>query len=506
MAKRSPSRGALVALGALTMWGAACPADETDRDDVQAWTEAERAWRQGDLNAYRLWTELRDSSATGREARSRIREADSHYKRGIRMLEAGDAGAKDELAKGVALAPMNPDLYLRLARACRDRDIALRAAEYYSKYLALFPNGAESDAARSELRQLDPELAGILGPASAAVVQPTEPQRVWLPFLIGLLAGAAVALGTQAGFRWFRGRGISLQRLVRESPEFHPAVAYLVGSLRHELLKHRIGAAADALATSTNPTASEDRLSFLHERLFGGQPLEQAWEGHVVAFEQALGHRVDIRRDRWFRSGGRAVRQISALSETLRSGDAAALATLRKAHSQLMNLDRALANLVGDLVRTPLDRNLLEEVVDEVRAEHSAGRVEVDGIDIEPPSQEIVLEVFRVDLVLILKNILRNALLAVNRSAPPRRVGIRVQVELEPTGEEIVTIQIQDSSDEPLDSAILFDRRVDRGLGLVAAAVHRYGGSIDVVETSAPFRKAVVVSFFRVMAAIDQSA
>ena len=36
------------------------------------------------------------------------------------------------------------------------------------------------------------------------------------------------------------------------------------------------------------------------------------------------------------------------------------------------------------------------------------------------------------------------------------------------------------------------------GLGLVAAAVHRYGGTIDVAEVAREgFAKAVVISFFR---------
>jgi C4-dicarboxylate-specific signal transduction histidine kinase len=109
------------------------------------------------------------------------------------------------------------------------------------------------------------------------------------------------------------------------------------------------------------------------------------------------------------------------------------------------------------------------------------------------------VEVFRVDLVLVLKNVVRNAILAVGRAAPPRHVAVRVELELEPTGDETVRLRVLDSSPEALDPEVLFDRRVDRGLGLVAAAVRRYGGAIDVEpEREAPYTKAVVVSFFRV--------
>ncbi|HJL22429.1 MAG TPA: hypothetical protein RMH80_09370, partial [Polyangiaceae bacterium LLY-WYZ-15_(1-7)] len=73
-----------------------------------------------------------------------------------------------------------------------------------------------------------------------------------------------------------------------------------------------------------------------------------------------------------------------------------------------------------------------------------------------------------------------------------------VVLELEPTGDETVQLRVLDSSEEALDPAVLFDRRVDRGLGLVAAAVHRYGGTIDVAEVAREgFAKAVVISFFR---------
>ncbi len=36
--------------------------------------------------------------------------------------------------------------------------------------------------------------------------------------------------------------GKSLAELAMARPELHPAIAYLVSSVRHELLKHRIGA------------------------------------------------------------------------------------------------------------------------------------------------------------------------------------------------------------------------------------------------------------------------
>jgi len=460
---------------------------------TQQWRRAEAAWRHKDLDAYAAWRAIDPTTTEGREARRRLEEADARYREGVVRLESGEEGAREALAEGVAIAPMNPELYLRLARACREQDLTLRAAEYYSKFLAALPESDEAPQARAELRALDPELV-------VAAELPERTQGPWVPALVGLLLGVALTTSSIAVTRWLRGRGISLARLVQDSPEFHPAVAYLVGSLRHELLKHRIGAAADALSASGDQGApGSERLSFLHGRLYGGQPLREAWEGHLVAFEQALGHRVDLRRDRWFRRAARAVQAIASLETGLRRGQPRALEKLRRAHQQLMELDRHLADLVSGLVRTPVDEMLLHEVVDEVRAEHSAGQVDLEEVAIRGPEEAIVLEVFRVDLVLILKNVVRNAILAVGRGEPPRRVSVDVAIDLEPTGEETVRIRVQDTSAETLDPAVLFDRRVDRGLGLVAAAVRRYGGSIDVEPGEDGFEKGVVVSFFRAL-------
>ncbi|HJK91734.1 MAG TPA: hypothetical protein RMH85_26140 [Polyangiaceae bacterium LLY-WYZ-15_(1-7)] len=472
---------------------------EGEEAAARAWARAQAAWQRGDLGAYAAWQELDPQTAPGREAHARLEAADAHYRRGLGALESGEDGAREALAEGAARAPMNPAYYLRLARATRDRGIALRAAEYYSKYLAAFPDGPDSDAARRELRQLDPQLAGVFDPpgeptAAAALEAPRE-NEPWLIALGGLVLGVLSTITVTQVARWLRLRGISLERLVRTAPEFHPAVAYLVGSLRHELLKHRFGAAGDALRGDAPPP---EQLAFLRDRLFGGTPLVEAWEGHLIAFERALGARVDLRRDRAFRRAGRAVRTIARLERPLRDERAEAIPKLARAHARLVEFDAYLAELVRDLVRTRVDEALLREVVDAVRAEHSAGQVELDAVEVEAPEEEVLVDVFRADLVLVLKNVVRNAVLAVGRGAAPRRLRVDVVLELEPTGDETVQLRVLDSSEEALDPAVLFDRRVDRGLGLVAAAVHRYGGTIDVAEVAREgFAKAVVISFFR---------
>lgn len=475
-------------------------AAEREAEAAEEWEAARVAWERGELDAYALWTQLDARTEQGQQAAARLAAADAHYRQGVRLLRAGRP-ARDELAAATALAPMDPALYLSLARACREQGITLRAAEYYSKFLAVFPEGARSDTAREELGELDPDLAGVLGPAGVVVPQPPPPAASpWIPAVGGVVVGVVLAVTAFLIVQFVRGRGIALDRLVAHSPEFHPAVAYLVGSLRHELLKHRIGAARDALAKDS---IDDEELSFLRGRLYGGTPLVDAWEGHLVAFRRAIGPRVDLSRDQAFRTAGQAVREIAKLEDGLKpDADASsrkrALQRLAAAHQRLVHFDERLADLVHGLVRTEIDEALLREAVAEVREEYSAGQVTLDRVEVFGPDEDVVLEVFRADLVLVLKNVVRNAILAVGRADPPRLLRVDVRVELEPTGDETVRLRVLDSNPEALDTSVLFDRRVDRGLGLVAAAVHRYGGTIDVEPAEEDgFEKAVVVSFFR---------
>lgn len=477
----------------------ACTPDAVPQDAL--WRAAQEAFVAGDVSAHSLWEAIDSESPEGREASRRLEAADQHYRLGIARLERGEEGARADLAAGVAIAPIDPALYLPLARACAAQGLTLRAAEYYTKYLTAFPESDAAEAARGELAELDPRLAGVFqtSPRRAVETDAHESPIPWGTLFAGALFGMALTLVFGVLYRWLRGRGMRLAQLVEKSPEFHPSVAYLVGSLRHEFLKHRIGAAADSL----NEDKDADR-AFLKERLYGGQPLRGAWEGHLLAFEGALGHRVDLRRDPWFRRADRAVRAIARLEEAIGSGSKRAMSRLARAHRTLMELDAHLASMIGDLARTLVDETLMEEVVQAVRSEHSAGAVELDALEIDAPksgdeSEEgaLLLDVFRVDLVLILKNILRNAVLAVGAEEDARHIRFAVAVTMEDTGEETVSFEVHDSSNETFDPEILFDRRVDQGLGLVAAAVHRYGGTIDVVSSEAPFAKRVVVSFFR---------
>lgn len=490
-----------------------------------AWQRALQLWHDRDVRAYAAWRAVDPASAEGREAERRLDAADTTYRNVISRLRAGDADPEASLAElpgALALAPIDPRLYLPLARALRDLrppDV-VRAAKYYVRFLAAGPDEAEAEAAVREVRALDLSTSPDTNASVRATVRAFDAARTsGAPARTperaeGVPPAALVASGIAGGLALaalgallatlLRPRGSSLERASEASPELHPAITYLVGCLRHELLKHRIGAASDALAALVRGEATPQQRAFLHGRLFGGEPLLAAWEGHLRAFERALGPRVDLRRrDRTFRDAGRAITAIQRLEGPLARDPASAVPHLARAHAKLRAFDRVLARLAARLVRTRVDEALLREVIDEVQSEYSAGMVALDEVRVHAPDEPVDVEVFRVDLVLVLKNLVRNAILAVGRDPAPRRLAVDVTVDIEPTGEEMVRIHVRDTSPETITEDAIRERRADRGLGLVSAALARYDAAISVEPGGADFAKAVTLRFFRALGDAD---
>jgi hypothetical protein len=508
---RVPLGGAWLLPVVLSAAACQAPQWQDPSEPAREWESAQRRWSEHrDPLAWRAWRELDPETPEGREARRLLADADILYRQGIARVESGDPDARRSFEEAVALAPMDPHLYLPLARAFRGQAdlypdnwrLFYRAAEYYRKFVVLVPDDPEAPAARRELEELDPESAvwlDALGPEPGERAEAEPPSAAswtapWLALASLVLALAALVLLLLRPGPRLR----SLEELAEKRPELHPAIAYLVSGLRHELLKHRIGAVASAVEALAEGRASIPQREFVTGRLFGGEPLREAWEGHLRAFERAIGPELDLRRrDREFSRAGKAIDALARLEAALHRGDRRAVERLRAAHAELRALDKRLAQLVARLVRTRVDAGLLREVWDDVRREYAPSRVELDALAIEAPDPAPCVEVFRVDLVLVLKNVVRNAVLAVGRTAPPRRVRIDVTTELEPTGEENVVIRVRDTSPDALTTEAIYDRRVGSGLGLVTAALSRYDGAIAVEPASEGWAKAVVLRFFR---------
>lgn len=473
-------------------------ARESDRSPAAQWQRALELWRDQDLSAaHRAWLDIDPAAPEGAEARRRLAAAAVEYRRGIELLRSGAPEARDALVAGTAIAPMDPALYLPLARACRDRGIDGHAVDYYRKYLSLAPAGPERAAAETELRAVlhggALELDGIF-----------ERRRSrWPAALAGSGAAAALAAALLALVWLRRRRGPPLAERAAQSPELHPALAYLIGCLRHELLKHRIFAVADVVHAVAGGGAAAGRaqLDFLLARLYRGEPLAAAWRGHVGTFERALGPRFALARDeRSFRRAGRAIAELARLEPALKLNDMSfrkAAARLERAHRELRRFDAELQALVAGLVRTRIDGALLDEAVRAVRAEQDAAPL--DELSVAEVPAGVAVEVYRIDLIIILKNLVRNAAAAAGRGPAPRRVALDVEVALEPTGEELVRLRVRDTSPERLTPEVIAAARLERGLGLVTAALARYDGALEVEPGEGGFTQAVVVRLFRAL-------
>lgn len=464
--------------------------------DARALADAEAAFAARAPDAWDKFMAIDAASPEGRASRERLRRADQRYREGIDALALGDdETANTALREAARTAPLDPDLYDDLARSCLAANRPDAAGGYYRKYLLARPHAQDADAVRSALEALEPGVEVLLAPDETEDPGLTTRTVATIAGLASLLLAFVLTLLAT------RRRRFGLAAYAERHPEMHPTIAYLVGTLRHELLKHRVGVLGALVAALDrgNTTAREVELTV--RRVLTGDPLEAAFAEHARAFERALGKELALERDPGFR---RAERSIRALARTLRSFDpqrASHAETLREAHAVLSRFDRELSGLASRLTRTRLDRELVEGVVRDLAAEHRAGSVKLDTLEIDVPDEALDLPIFRVDLVVVLRNLVRNAMIAAGEAPAPRAVHVDVRLDLEPTGEEVVRLRIHDSDPTTLTPELLRDRPMDRGLGLVSAAIARYDGALSTEPSDRGLGKAVVVRFFRCMEA-----
>ncbi len=464
---------------------AGCGSGEDPERDEAAALELRAArdkLRRRALDAYGAFRAIPADTRAGRRAREDLARADVLYREGIRLAEAErEAEAGDRLARAVRIAPIDPRLYRRLGDVYMRRYERTRSWADYQRGMEYFRKAVDA-------------LAATPAPAPDAVAR--GPGARSLAAVLAALV--AIAAGVLLLHRVRRGE--TLEELIEKSPEMHPQVAYQVGALRHELLKHRIGAVSDALSALRVGRSSLPEIAYLAGRLFGGEPIARVWETHVDALERASGGRLNLRwRDRRFRRAGRALREIGRLRRDFARPDERLARRLGDLHAQVQQFDAWLRELADRLTLAKVDAALLREVVYAVQQEHQAGAVHVDEIRYGDVPPDVHVEVFRTDLVIVLKNVVRNAILAMADEAPGRALGLEVRLEPEPTGEESVTVVVRDTSAQTLTTEAIYERKLDRGLGLVTAALDRYNGSISVEPSTGGFRKAVALRFFRAM-------
>jgi signal transduction histidine kinase len=486
-----PRRAGLVWTTLLIALGGACR-DSFETRDEQDWRIADTAFRQGsesgDSFAFELWERLDGSAPRGRLAHQRLLRADAHYRRGIELFRTHQSGVREAMQDGLALAPIDPVHYLTLARLCAERGNAVRAADFYRKYIAHARTRRDAAQAQSELTRLEAST----DPFPLAFVQAAPPSNHPPPTRGAWWLLAVLPLpGMYALWKWRVRRRLAV--LLVQHPEWQQVTAYHLGCLRHEFFKHRIGPLAEPLRALASGMASLEKDTFLRERL-GRQALLQQWRAQLHMLERSLGLRWRI--DAWDPVFRRARVTLKTLDLGRFPLSARRAHRMLAAHGRLMAFDRDLSELLAGLARCKVDQALLVEVVESIRSEWAAGRVALDDLHVGHVPADVEVDVLATDLRIVLRNVLRNAIYAVANAPPPRRVAIDVRVDLEPTGEELVVFCVRDTSPQSLTWNENVSEDVSRGLGIVATALRRYDGSLQVRSGSDGYAKEVLIRFF----------
>lgn len=371
--------------------------------------------------------------------------------------------------------------YLYLAEEAWNRWDILEARAHLDAYRSAslpFANAAYRDRADA----LEARITGLWSGALVAGV-----------FGLGGLGSAVL----WAGLRWRRRRRIS--HLLDRDPSVWRELASLASSIRHEVLRHHLGAlgpVAEALERGDDGPAR-----WLAERLDAPDgPLVRARERleSVRALAASRGLHVDLGRDPTFAGLTRLIDGLDVLRPSLRQGRVEAAWRLHALALLLEDeVDPALTALVRDAGRIQLDCNLIQRAIVAVESEPTATWSGAVSFGVEPVPDQLFVRAFHEDLHEVLCNLLRNAGSA-SSEAGADRVSIRVELEEDPiTALEEVAIRVADLAPSSLSSESAQQAALERGLGLTVDRLNRCGGSLRV-EPEPGFEKAVVARLPRV--------
>jgi hypothetical protein len=218
--------------------------------------------------------------------------------------------------------------------------------------------------------------------------------------------------------------------------------------------------------------------------------ITSAWYRHLDLIAAALG--VTRRRlfaDTSFRAAGAAMHSLATAEARGRPAPAHALARLAEFDRRLTAWSR-----LGE--RTSIDAALFERLLDSLRDERPGRRLGV-RVDVVAPSAPARVAVLSQDLLLVLRNLTRNAIAATEQQGGAS-IRIASEVYVDDTGGEWVRVVVHDASEArpPVDRGCEDDRW--RGLGLIRATLERYGGALVEAPPAAGFAKALAASLPRV--------
>jgi signal transduction histidine kinase len=502
----------------------------TPRSPAQLYQIALERTQAGDRCAFLDFAAIPERSPEREKAEAQLNNAEEEFQKGLDFFDealADDAAGRKTsaqaklekvsvaFANGLTLAPMRPRILLQIGDAYFAAENYERAAYFYRRY-ALFTqeNKQELDefCQEEQAPSLTEELVTTLSPE----------ETPWWPFYVGGFF-SLMALGLAIIYLKDRRKGITLEEFSQKVPEAGPEIAREISCIRHELIKHRLGLAPALVKADETEGARE----FVLARL--GGDLEGDFARHIESLQRiASGRLEDPDEDPLLRPLAQAVRRAAKMSRKFSSAWSTPVARdatnvgsgvgwrrwiqpsntgdtkkaqreLETVRSDLLVADRALARLVSALGQTTLDASFLRDAVAGVRQEPRVQSLPLDAINYAEIAPAPLVSIPRVDLSIVVKNVVRNALIALGNSTEKKLLSLEVSLELEPTGEESVLLKIKDSAKKIPEN--IEHAPAGRGLWIVQKTLQRYDGaiSIEVEPEGSQFCKAIVVRLFRAM-------
>ena len=307
---------------------------------------------------------------------------------------------------------------------------------------------------------------------------------------LGAALALAIGLASLSFVLLRRFYHLSLVRALRRQPLLFPALTKAIGQIRHDVLKHRV-AVLDLLADPD--TSRADVARALLEPAPTSMEVAHIYE-QLCKEAQALGLRLrPLRHEPVFGPLVADLRHAEALLQG--PDDDAATPCLRAIDARLRgkHADR-LQQLSRSGPQTHLHAGMVARWIDSV-----AGELNEHGLCLAPPGlylqeAQTAFPLPEATLLSIFGNLLRNAFSAVAQQSNPA-IEVRVEQGRDSTGRRIVSLLVRDSSSGLLDSDAIQTRPADRGLGIVREATRTWGGTMVIRCETAPFCKAVGVSF-----------
>lgn len=374
-----------------------------------------------------------------------------------------------------------------LGRLASLRGSGMRAVSWWRRYLAEAPDGLHVDEARAAVERMDRRLQTVRGAG------------------IGL-AGFGLLLG--AGLLLRRRRGLTLAEWLRRDPGATREVRPVLGRLSHEVFKHGgllLGDAEERLSSGEDFRPSAEILAGrLYPSATGPGLVREgrAALDDLAAIARRRGAALNLRhKDPLLAPVVAAVEALDAAHDDLASLAAgralpprrrAALATRLALAAEALNPRAGLAlhRLLDAAGSTEASFAALAALLASVSREKTAALPALEGAGLfGGGGAPLRVKLPAAEWETLFRNLFANAL-----GSP--RLALLAEERRDPvTGQAQGRFVLFDADPRLLTSEMLRGRAAERGLGVVADIVRRWGGAVDVVPGAPGYVKGVSVEF-----------